>query len=371
MKYKEVPYDKVQANYGDKLVERYTTMNGYKFYLIIEKDYRRTKYCEFKAFPKYYPSELSDVPFHSFVFGFGEMYNMIQGLSSNFEEFLKHYGLYEFKKWLNEIDPFKSQEGDLILHSSDNIVEPNYLNGELIVPSEREDIIRLQNLAQKIIFDEYFNNMGAGEIQELKLREKCFVPDKIFNYVYKDLIQREMLNIKDGSLTSSGNTYYKNENIEKVAVNYFSKTVFIAQAFRPELEKLYKEVLEPLVKNKHKLIPIKINDTDPDEPVDVEILKQINQSRFVICDLTFARQSVYFEAGYAIAKGIKVIFTARDDHNSDNPKFGDRDNPDYKIHFDLRNRQITFWEENNMSAFETEIAQRISNYLEQQKKNIE
>jgi nucleoside 2-deoxyribosyltransferase len=376
MKYKEVVYENIRNNYSNEIVERYTSTNGYKFYLIIEKDYfekdyQSTKYAEFKAFPKYYPSEIRDVPLQSFVFGFGEMYKMIQGINNTYESFLKHYGLNEFKKWLNEIEPFKSQERDLILRSTDNIVEPNSLNGELIVPNEREDNIRLQNLAQRIILEEYFNNMGEEKIPELRLREKCFVPNKIFDYVYNILIADGMLNIKDGGLTSHGNTYYKNENIENVAINNFSKTVFIAQAFRSELEVLYKNVLKSLIEVKFKLNPIKINDTDPDDPVDVEILKQINQSRFVICDLTFARPSVYFEAGYAIAKGIKVIFTARDDHNSDSPKYNERKIKDDKIHFDLRNRQITFWDENNYSLFEQELEQRISNYLELQKKNNE
>jgi nucleoside 2-deoxyribosyltransferase len=213
--------------------------------------------------------------------------------------------------------------------------------------------------------------MGEGEITELRLKEKCFVPDRIFNFTYNELLSNGYLNINDGSLTSTGNAFYKNEIIEEFPKNYLSKTIFIAQAFRPELERNFKEILEPLIREKFKLIPVKINDTDPDEPVDVAILNQIDLSRFVICDLTFARPSVYFEAGYAIAKGIKVIFTAREDHNSDHPKFGDRDNIDYKIHFDLRNRQITFWDEKNLSAFEDELYQRVHHYLEQQKKSLE
>ena len=84
----------------------------------------------------------------------------------------------------------------------------------------------------------------------------------------------------------------------------------------------------------------------------------------MVCDLTYSRPSVYFEAGYAIARGIRVFFTAKHDHNSDDPVFDANKN---KVHFDLRNRQITWWNQNNFKDFYNELENRISRFLQWQK----
>jgi len=290
------------------------------------------------------------------------MYQMKWGLNDNYADFLIHYGFYEFKKWLNEIDEFESQEGELALLESEDNVIPNFINGELEIPYDKSDDLRLLQIAKSNILESFYKGIGKDKISSEYLKEICFVPNKIYEYAFEELLQSKLIDLDSGTLTSEGLVKFRNDNIEQDESRTFSHTVFVAQAFNDTMESIYKNVFQIIVATDLKLSPIKINDTDPDEPVDVEILNYIRQSRFMICDLTFSRPSVYFEAGYAIARGIKVFFTARYDHNSDHPDFK-KINCEYKVHFDLRNRQITWWQPDKLDDFKEELLKRISKYL--------
>lgn len=314
MNFKEVKIEDAKSLAPDwEFIGRYTNRNGIKFYLEKKKQlgkkpgYNHQIKMQFGALPKYYDSRDFEPPNFIFEFGIAEMY---------------------MRKWI------------------------------------REDDNRLQKIAEQTILTEFFNNRGRGPLNEESLIEKAFVPQYIFNHTYKILKNASYLDLKDGSLTVNGIDYYKNQSDFQLKQNKYSKTVFVGQAFNFEMQTIYKEVFEKAIKDVH-LNPIIISEEEPDEPVDVEALNQIRQCRFMICDLTYARPSVYFEAGYAIAIGIKVLFTSREDHNSDHPKFDAQNN---KIHFDLRNRQITWWKPDNLSEFKGELNDRIKRFLEYQKK---
>ena len=75
-----------------------------------------------------------------------------------------------------------------------------------------------------------------------------------------------------------------------------------------------RKTLGPLGVNAQRVDRIEHNDN-----IDTRIISEIEAADLVIADLTYARPSVYFEAGYA-QRAIPVIFTARSDH------FRERDN---------------------------------------------
>lgn len=79
----------------------------------------------------------------------------------------------------------------------------------------------------------------------------------------------------------------------------------------------------------------------------------------VIADLTYARPSVYFEAGYA-QRAIPVIFTARSDHfrEHDNDPNGNR-----HVHFDLKMRNIIAWSSPNDDAFPGRLTRRVTKVI--------
>lgn len=76
------------------------------------------------------------------------------------------------------------------------------------------------------------------------------------------------------------------------------------------------------------------------ERIDDLIISEIRRSRFLVADFTGQRQSVYFEAGFAIGLGIPVIWTCRKDEIG-------------KLHFDTRQYNHIDWEST------TELAERL------------
>lgn len=64
------------------------------------------------------------------------------------------------------------------------------------------------------------------------------------------------------------------------------------------------------------------------------IIARINEARFVVADLTEHKNGVYFEAGYALGRGIPVIFTLKD-------------SPDEKekVHFDVQHLNQIRWKD--------------------------
>ncbi|MCH8881453.1 MAG: hypothetical protein IID34_16430 [Planctomycetes bacterium] len=80
------------------------------------------------------------------------------------------------------------------------------------------------------------------------------------------------------------------------------------------------------------------------EDVVAELLMEIQQSRFLVADLTGHRNGVYFEAGYARGLGLPVIFTCHKDDLAN-------------AHFDTRNYNQLLWAEVE------ELAEKLENRI--------
>jgi hypothetical protein len=82
----------------------------------------------------------------------------------------------------------------------------------------------------------------------------------------------------------------------------------------------------------------------------------MGQADFCIADLTYARPSVYYEAGYLTGSDKPVIFVARSDH------FRARDSDpegNLRVHFDLQMKNIIAWNAPN-KTFQRRLSKRIS-----------
>src|SRR5690606_12537652 len=77
--------------------------------------------------------------------------------------------------------------------------------------------------------------------------------------------------------------------------------------------------------------PVRVDRVEHINRIDDEILRQINASRFVVADFTGHRGGVYFEAGYALGKGIPVFWTCRESDMA-------------HLHFDIRQFNCIDWE---------------------------
>jgi nucleoside 2-deoxyribosyltransferase len=133
---------------------------------------------------------------------------------------------------------------------------------------------------------------------------------------------------------------------------------FVASAFdRPDVDHVYDKVLRPLLRSL-KISPDRVDRTEHNDDIDDKIIQLINACDICIADLTYARPSVYYEAGYAMGLGKPVIFTARNDHFVRDL----RDDPagNRCVHFDLQMKNIIGWPSADQAAtFQKRLAARV------------
>ncbi|MFH0893417.1 MAG: hypothetical protein V2A54_03185 [Bacteroidota bacterium] len=127
---------------------------------------------------------------------------------------------------------------------------------------------------------------------------------------------------------------------------------FIACAFgRPDVDEIYNKSLKKVLK-KLNINALRVDKINHNENIDKKIIELIKKCDFCIADLTYARPSVYYEAGYVHGMKKEVIFTARKDH------FSSKKEDHLKIHFDLLTKNIISWKTPNFT-FEKSISERI------------
>lgn len=107
------------------------------------------------------------------------------------------------------------------------------------------------------------------------------------------------------------------------------KQAFVAMSFDPGLAWIYTQGIEPAVREAG-YEPLVLSRHEHADRVDERIVLELNRSRFVVAEFTEHRPSVYFEAGYAVGRGLPVIWTCRAD--------------DYaQAHFDTRQYNHIVW----------------------------
>jgi nucleoside 2-deoxyribosyltransferase len=130
---------------------------------------------------------------------------------------------------------------------------------------------------------------------------------------------------------------------------------FVASAFeREDVDEIYDKAIRPVL-SEFGFQALRVDRVEHNDDIDDKIFELLNSSSFCIADLTYARPSVYFEAGYAQATGRPVIYIARGDHFR-----GREDDPEgnLRVHFDLQMRNIISWTAPN-DAFKTRLKRRI------------
>lgn len=106
-------------------------------------------------------------------------------------------------------------------------------------------------------------------------------------------------------------------------------TAFVAMWFNAQVDEAYRVGIKEAIQNCGYL-PVRIDEVAHAEKIDDMILRAIQESAFVVADLTGHRGGVYFEAGYALALGKKVIWTCRETDFEE-------------IHFDVRQYNCIKW----------------------------
>lgn len=126
-----------------------------------------------------------------------------------------------------------------------------------------------------------------------------------------------------------------------------SRRVFIVMKMTDdELELVYRDAIIPAIEQS-KYSKLRIDDFKDSEKISPRILKAIQGSDVVFCDLTGERPNCYYEAGYAEALGKTVILTAKKGTT---------------VHFDLKDNQFIFWE--NANDLKVKLIERFQSIAE-------
>lgn len=115
---------------------------------------------------------------------------------------------------------------------------------------------------------------------------------------------------------------------------------FIASAFgHDDVDAVYDRCVIPVLR-KLSITPLRVDRIEHNEDIDKKIFNLLDSADLAIADLTYARPSVYYEAGYAAGKSKPVIYIAKRDHlvaRNDDP-YGN-----FRVHFDLQMKNIIPW----------------------------
>ena len=123
--------------------------------------------------------------------------------------------------------------------------------------------------------------------------------------------------------------------VEELVARLPSATqAFVAMWFSPATDLAWRDGIEPAIAGAG-YRAVRIDRKEHNQKIDDEIIAEIKRSKFLIADFTCepgkVRGGVYFEAGYAMALPIPVIWTCAKSSLND-------------IHFDTRQYNHILWE---------------------------
>jgi len=128
---------------------------------------------------------------------------------------------------------------------------------------------------------------------------------------------------------------------------------FVAMAFeRDDTDEVYDKVIKPTIESVG-FDPRVVNRINHNDDIDDRIFKELDDCLLCVADLTYTRPSVYYEAGYARARGVPVVHTARTDH------LNQKNSDDQRVHFDLQMKNIIDWGTPDDSKFPGRLKTRL------------
>lgn len=131
---------------------------------------------------------------------------------------------------------------------------------------------------------------------------------------------------------------------------------FVAMAFtREDTDALYDRSIARILEVAG-IAAIRVDRVEHNDNIDDRITIEIEAADFAIADLTYARPSVYYEAGYA-ERSIPVIYTIRRDHLA--PR-ADDEFGNLRLHFDLAMRNVIDWSAPDDPIFQSRLKDRIA-----------
>jgi hypothetical protein len=139
----------------------------------------------------------------------------------------------------------------------------------------------------------------------------------------------------------------------------YKKDCFVIMAIKnPETEFLWHEVFVPAIESVG-CKPRRIDKDEDGSSLSDLIFHFIKNSAILIADLTLSRPNCYLEVGYAmgVRSSLEIILCCREDHNADSENYRPGSN---KIHFDIRQHNIIWWEENHLESFKEDLITKLN-----------
>jgi len=134
---------------------------------------------------------------------------------------------------------------------------------------------------------------------------------------------------------------------------------FVAMAFgRGETDRVYERLIAPTLRRLN-VTPVRVDRIEHLEDINNKIIAELKRSDIAVADLTFARPSVYFEAGFA-QRSVPVIYTCRKDHFS--PREDDT-HGNFRVHFDLQMKNIIPWSTSSDRTFVRRFTKRVNHAI--------
>jgi nucleoside 2-deoxyribosyltransferase len=212
-------------------------------------------------------------------------------------------------------------------------IEDNYI---VLTPDFKLDSI-LEYLSNQTLYDGQAIELPTPH--PIKIAQMYFYNANEWQFYLRSTVSRELISRKQITFTEVG----KQPRIEysltvgglnrliEITEGKTSKYCFIAMAFQEDMFNIAENAIKPaLNKCGFKHIMVSDEHIDSDKTINDAILAGIKKAKFIIADFTYHRGGVYFEAGYALGRGQKVIYTCREDEMA-------------KAHFDIRNYQHIVW----------------------------
>ena len=156
------------------------------------------------------------------------------------------------------------------------------------------------------------------------------------------LIEARFGNTKDnyGELINYRITFKGlNRAIELQESGQNSNLCFIAMSFKPETKPIREAIKLALKKTGYRPIIIDEENIDSDKTINDAIIANLKRCNFCISDFSFHSNGVYFESGFALGQGKKVIYTCSKEEFAN-------------AHFDIRPLQHIIYESTDQLEYD-------------------
>ena len=172
-----------------------------------------------------------------------------------------------------------------------------------------------------------------------------------FRFYVKSLLDRGLFALSNPETRSLNDPLYPVfitsggwEHLERDKSSLTEKSqAFVAMLFDQALLSVYENAISPAIESTG-YKPYRVDARPHLERIDVKVIAEIRESRFIVADVTQQKAGVYYEAGFAHGLGIPVIWCVRRDDLKN-------------VHFDTRQYNHVLWESEEM------LYEQLRNYI--------